>query len=90
MEDKKRVIAERLTKLIRDLVETYGESWTRQCVVIANFYSMEEAEILAELLHGAQIVSVLTTFQVMLGNVDNYKLCRDFEDDYPSFMDLGE
>ena len=46
---------------------------------------MNEAQYLSELLDDAKVVTLGKWAEqgIMLGDVENWKLCRDFEDDLP-------
>ena len=91
MKEQTRVeIVKRLAEHIRNLVTEYGEEWVHKCIVVASSCYKEDAMILGTLLKGAQVVITETGGYVTLGNTDNYKLCRDFEDSYPILSDLYE
>ena len=91
MKEQTRVeIVERLAEHIRNLVAEYGEEWAHKSIVVAPSCYEDDAMILGQLLNGAQVVITETGGHVTLGNTDNYKLCRDFEDWYPILSDLYE
>lgn len=90
-DDNNRALFSRLAEHVRNIVADYGRGWVKHCVVVTPLDSVNEAQYLSELLDDAKVVTLASGLNgIRLGDVENWKLCRDFEDGYPVTSDLYE
>lgn len=89
--ENNRVLFSRLAEHVRNIVADYGREWVKHCVLVTPSATVHEAQYLSELLDDAKVVTLASGLdRIMLGDVENWKLCRAFEDDYPVTSDLYE
>ena len=86
-----RVLFSRLAEHVRNMLSEYGRGWVKHCVLVTPSFIVNEAQYLSELLDDAKVVTLASGLdRIMLGDVENWELCRAFEDDYPVTSDLYE
>lgn len=86
-----RVLFSRLAEHVRNMLSEYGMEWVKHCVLVTPSFIVNEAQYLSELLDDAKVVTLASGIdRIMLGDVENWKLCRAFEDEYPVTSDLYE
>lgn len=86
-----RALFSRLAEHVRNMLSEYGREWVKHCVLVTPSCIENEALYLSELLDDAKVVTIASGLdRIMLGDVENWKLCRAFEDDYPVTSDLYE
>ena len=86
-----RVLFSRLAEHVRNMLSEYGREWVKHCVLVTPSDTVNEAQYLSELLDDAKVVTLASGLNgIRLGDVENWKLCRDFENSYPVTSDLYE